>query len=76
MQRLKQNPAQGKFIGNNCYNLRLAIASKNKGKSAGARVITYLQVSKTSVYLLTIYDKSEQANIPDKELQALLKFIP
>ncbi len=52
------------------------IASKNKGKSGGARVITCLQVLKTAVYLLSIYDKSELDDIPDKELEALLRFIP
>lgn len=36
-------------------------------------MITYVQVLQTSVYLLTIYDKSEQENIPDKELRELLK---
>ena len=37
---LKENPTQGTSIGNNCYKIRLAIASKRKGKSGGARVIT------------------------------------
>jgi len=36
-------------------------------------MITYRQVLQTSVYLLTIYDKSEQENIPDKKLRELLK---
>jgi hypothetical protein len=39
-------------------------------------VITYVQVLQTTVYLLTIFDKSEKENIPDKELEALLKEIP
>jgi len=58
------------------FLIRLAIASKGKGKSGGARVIIYMQVLQTTVYLLTIYDKSEQENIPDKELEELLKWIP
>jgi len=37
--QLKENPVQGNSIGNNCYKIRLAIASKGKGKSGGARVI-------------------------------------
>jgi hypothetical protein len=59
----------------NCYKIRLSIASKGKGKSGGARVIAYLQISETTVYLLTIYDKSEQENISAKALEELLKFI-
>lgn len=73
---LETAPLQGTPLGNNCYKIRLSIASKGKGKSGGARVITYIQVSKTSVYLLTIFDKSEKENIPDKELAELLAWIP
>ena len=54
----------------------MAIASKGKGKSGGARVITYFQVVKSTIYLLTIYDKSEKENITDAELFGLLKNIP
>lgn len=76
VQSLKEEPEQGTPLGNNCYKIRLAIASKGKGKSGGSRVITYVQVLQTTVYLLTIFDKSEKENIPDKELEALLKEIP
>ncbi len=76
VQKLKQYPKQGTSIGNNCYKIRLGIASKGKGKSGGARVIAYVQVTDTTVFLLTIYDKKEQENIPDKEITELLKFIP
>lgn len=75
VQSLKQQPEQGTPLGNDCFKIRLAMASKGKGKSGGARVITYVQVFQTSVYLLTIFDKSEQENIPDKELEELLKWI-
>lgn len=73
---LKQAPEQGTAIGNNCYKIRLSIASKGKGKSGGARVITYLHIKEGAVYLLTIYDKSELENITNKELLELLKWIP
>ena len=48
---LKQQPSQGTALGNDCYKIRLAIKSKGKGKSGGARVITYIQVSEKDVYL-------------------------
>ncbi len=76
LNSLEQDPEQGTAIGNHCYKIRMAIASKGKGKSGGARVITYVQVIQTSVFLLSIYDKSEQENIDDKELTALIKLIP
>ncbi len=68
---LESNPMQGTPIGNDCYKIRLAIKSKGKGKSGGARVITHVYVSKTTVYLLIIYDKSDQKNISDNELKEL-----
>ncbi len=73
IKQLKANPTTGTPIGNDCYKVRIAIASKNKGKSGGARVITYVVVDETSVFLLTIYDKSEQGNINDKELKVIIK---
>jgi len=44
VQELKEKPDQGTPLGNHCYKIRMSIASKGKGKSGGARVITYLQV--------------------------------
>ena len=76
LNSLEQNPEQGTPIGNHCYKIRLAIASKGKGKSGGARVITYIQVIQNTVFLLSIYNKSEQENIDDKELTELIKLIP
>src|SRR5688572_11571241 len=72
---LQQKPNLGVPIGSGCYKIRLSIASKGKGKSGGARVITYVQITQTSVYLLAIYDKSEQASVTDREIKELLKFI-
>jgi len=51
----------------------MAITSKGKGKSGGSRVITCVKVVDQDVYLLTIYDKSDNENISDKELDDLLK---
>jgi mRNA-degrading endonuclease RelE of RelBE toxin-antitoxin system len=72
---IKENPTQGTSLGNECHKIRLAITSKGKGKSGGARVITCVKIVNQTVFLLTIFDKSEQENISDKELKELLKFI-
>ncbi|MHB1177024.1 MAG: type II toxin-antitoxin system RelE/ParE family toxin [Daejeonella sp.] len=75
LHSLKENPSQGTALVNECYKIRMAIASKGKGKSGGARVITCFKIVHNTVFLLTIFDKSEQENISDKELKELLKFI-
>ena len=69
---LENNPEQGSPLGNHCFKIRLSIASKGKGKSGGARVITHIIIEHLNVFLLTMYDKSEKENITDKELQELL----
>ncbi len=69
---LKSDPKQGTAIGRSCYKIRLAITSKGKGKSGGARVITNIHVAGQVVYLLSIYDKSEQDNIGEKAITAIL----
>ena len=70
---LEKEPKQGIPLGNDCYKIRLSIASKGKGKSSGARVITCVKIVAGFVYLLTIYSKSEKDNIADRKLQELLK---
>ncbi len=75
LDSLEKEPEQGTPIGNHCFKIRLAIASKGKGKSGGARVIIHVVITDKVVFLLDIYDKSEQANISDNELAELLKRI-
>ena len=77
VSELQINPTLGISLGNNAYKIRLAISSKNKGKSGGARIITYFIIADTNqnlneLYLLSIYDKSEQENITNKALKKLI----
>ena len=76
IQQLKENPAQGTGIGKQCYKVRLAIKSKGQGKSGGARVITCIIIAEEQVYLLSVYDKSDQETILDTEIERLLNLIP
>ncbi len=76
IEELEKNPEQGTSLGLRSFKIRLAIASKGKGKSGGARVITHIVIQELNVFLLTIYDKSEKENISDKELQDLLEQLP
>lgn len=68
---LKSNPNQENNISNNIFKIRLKISSKNKGKSSGARVITYL-LTENQIYLVTVYDKSEIVNITKKEILKII----
>ncbi len=73
------HPESGASLGNNVYKVRLAIKSKAKGKSGGARVITYLELETaidektTTIYLLTIYDKSKVDSISRQEIDRLIE---
>ncbi len=73
IDELKENPQQGTAIGHNCFKIRLAISSKGKGKSGGARVITSVFITDKEVYLISIYDKSEKENISDTEIKKLIR---
>ncbi|WP_158861612.1 type II toxin-antitoxin system RelE family toxin [Lunatibacter salilacus] len=70
---ISENPEAGTFIGNSCYKIRLAVASKGKGKRGGARVITYLYIETETVYLLTVYDKGEKAGLKPNELKEMIE---
>lgn len=71
--KLIKEPKMGTALGNDCYKIRMAITSKGKGKSGGARVITFVQIIETTIYLLSIYDKADTSNLSDKILKQRLK---
>jgi len=75
VRSLEKEPFQGVALGNSCRKIRLKISSKGKGKSGGARVITYVVIKETIVYLLAIYDKSDRLTLSDKDISKLLKRI-
>ncbi len=71
-ESLLEKPIQGTKIGENTYKIRLAISAKQKGKSSGARIITYLVLSEETLIWAAIYDKSEVGSMSDAEIQAIL----
>jgi hypothetical protein len=73
IDKLSIEPKIGIYLGHGVYKVRLAIASKGKGKSGGARVITYLVIDDNEVYLVFIYDKSQLENISKEQVFELLK---
>ena len=75
-ESLMSNPKQGISLGSGLYKIRLANKSKGTGKSGGFRVVTYLlQITETgtNIYLVTIYDKSEEESIDKRDLLKLVK---
>ena len=70
---ISTNPHLGTDLGG---GLRMAITSKGKGKSGGARVISFtvvVAVEETEINLLYIYDKAERSSISKKEIEELLR---
>jgi hypothetical protein len=70
---LEENPTLGTPLGKDVFKIRLAISSKNKGKSGGARILTFLKIDDSSLLAFSIYDKSEKSSLSEKEIKALIK---
>ena len=79
LNELEKNPYGGESLGHHTYKNRMAIASKGKGKSGGARVITYnlqqLNDEEVLITLMSIYDKSDIENVSDAYLRSLVQQI-
>ncbi|MBQ9677734.1 MAG: addiction module toxin RelE [Prevotella sp.] len=76
LHTLNETPLMGSELGKHLRKVRFPIASKSKGKSGGARVITHtvlVESNGADITLVTIYDKSDRVNILDKELKKLMK---
>lgn len=69
------NPFLGDDLGSGIRKVRMAIASKGKGKSGGARILTLnllLDTESMEITLLTIYDKGEISNVKDDFIKYLI----
>ena len=79
LDELEKNPFGGEPLGHHTYKNRMSIASKGKGKSGGARVITYnvrkLSDDEVVITLMTIYDKSDISNVSDAYIRSLIELI-
>ena len=75
-QDLQKNPFLGTDLGNGKRKIRLGVVSKGGGKRGGMRIITFNVVQteeSITVYLITIYDKSEYQNVSDKYVDQIIK---
>ena len=75
VESLEKNPMQGDELRPGIRKIRLAIVSKGKGKSGGARVITYTICASECegrVYLVDVYDKSDFSTISVSILKKII----
>ncbi len=72
-KNLETNPRMGTPLGHEIYKIRLSIASKNKGKSGGARALSFVNINQNSVLLFAIYSKGETDSLSDKQIKELIK---
>lgn len=73
---LSNNPSAGVDLGCGIRKIRMAIGCKNKGKSHGARVITYtyaIDEAEGVINLIYIYDKEERESITLNEIKWLVE---
>ena len=75
-KELKKNPLQGSDLGSGVRKIRMAIASKGKGKSGGARVLTLnvLVIDQTKAYITPSdeVDITKIDNTPDGAIDVTL----
>jgi len=69
---LSSNPEMGISLGENIFKVRVPNSSIPTGKSGGFRIITYYQKDDT-LYLVTIYSKTEQDNILTEKLKKIVQ---
>lgn len=73
---LQENPLQGDELTPGIRKIRLAIRSKGKGKSGGARVITFNVLAEQQngmVVLVLIYDKSDFSTVDVNTVKELIR---
>lgn len=75
-KELEKEPLQGTEIAPNIRKIRMAITSKGRGKSSGARLITYnalVTEQEGTVYLLLIYDKADASSVKMNVVKQIVK---
>ena len=59
-------------LKSNVYKVRIANSDKNKGKSSGYRLISYLAIIENKLHLLYIYDKSALVNLSENQIDNIV----
>ena len=75
-KEILENPLQGAELSPGIRKIRMAIKSKGKGKSGGARIITYNFIAAEmngEIVLLLIYDKENASTAKINVLKQIIK---
>ena len=75
VESIKENPLQGVELYPGIRKIRMQIKSKGKGKSGGARVITFnvlIDHENGEVYLLLLYDKEEFSTVDMNSVRKMI----
>ena len=75
IQQLESGETPGDRISGNkypVYKVRVKNSDNKKGQSSGYRVI-YYTVTPAAILLITIYSKSDRANISNREIEDLIE---
>ena len=70
---LLEKPMQGGELAGGVRKVRMAITSKGRGKSGGARVIIRVRIVDDELQLLYIYDKADMENVSEAFLRDVMK---
>ena len=73
---IKNNPLQGDEITKKIRKIRMAIKAKGKGKSGGARVITFnilTDIENGHVVFLLLYDKEDASTVKVNVVKQLVR---
>ena len=76
LESIKNNPLQDDEITKNIRKIRMAIKAKGKGKSGGARVITFnvlTDVENGHVVFLLLYDKEDASTVKVNVVKQLVR---
>jgi mRNA-degrading endonuclease RelE of RelBE toxin-antitoxin system len=72
LKNVKSSKDLGVVLKSNVYKVRIANSNKNRGKSAGYRVLTYLALIDNKLHMLYIYDKSDMGNLTEKQVDEMI----
>ena len=72
---LNQKPERGVLIPGGRGLRKLRWATGAKGKRGGARIIYYLQLSESIIYLVYAFKKTEKTDLSPKQLSALAQYV-
>ena len=72
LNSIKSKDGLGIELKSNIFKTRIKNSDKNKGKSAGYRLISYLTIIDNQLQLLYIYDKSKIENLIESEIDRLV----